>query len=98
MKFREILTPVGSILPAPDGMVRGEIPDILAVYPSTTPIVAGKIVVPLGNVAEGLRHTRKHAAKISHLNGGMSVEDYIFNVLRHFQTIYLQEDGSLLLI
>jgi hypothetical protein len=90
--------PLVELVPAPDGMVWGKIPDCIAVYPSTTPIVAGNIVVPLGNVAEGLRHTRKHAAKISHLNGGMSVEDYICNVLRHFQTIYLQEDGSLLLI
>ena len=79
-----------------DGQAWGAIPDCLAAYPGTTAIPAGEIVIPLGSLAEGYTHVReKHGHKIAHFHPGLSLESYLQNVLRHFQRIYLQTDGSL---
>jgi len=80
---------------SPDGMDWGRIPECLAPYPRVEPIHAGRVIVPIGNVAEGYNHVlRKHGRNIAGISG-MNVDQYLCDVLRHFQRIYLQRDGSL---
>jgi hypothetical protein len=87
------------LVDSPDGKPWGEIPDCLVPYPSTEEVKAGPIVVPLGDVGAGFVHVqRKHAGKIASVHNGMSVEDYLQSALGHYQEIYLQSDGSLVLL
>jgi hypothetical protein len=77
----------------------GATPDCLAPYPNTQTVYAGNIVVPVGNRSEDYTHViEKHATKIAGLHNGMSAGDYILNIFRHFQEIYRQADGSLVLL
>jgi len=74
----------------------GHIPVCLAIYPDTGETRAGPIVVSRGSPAEGFMHVyEKHRHKIAHFHPGLSVDAYLRNVLRHFQRVYLQSDGSL---
>ena len=85
----------GEFLEAPDGAEWGAIPDCLIPYPGTKEIPRGRIIVPKGNVAHGYIHvTKRHASKIQNVSG-MSVDAYLCDVLRNYQIIYLQADGSL---
>lgn len=87
------------VVPSPDGEPWGTVPDCLVPYPSTNEVQAGVIVVPVGDIGSGLEHVRrKHARKIADLHHGMSLEEYLQSALRHYQEIYLQSDGSLVLL
>jgi hypothetical protein len=91
--------PTIDLVISPDAEPWGMIPDCLVPFPGTEEIRAGAIVVPVGNVGAGIEHVRRrHARKIAELNGGMSVEEYLQSALRHYQEIYLQPDGSLVLL
>ena len=80
---------------SPDRQPWGAIPDCLAPFPRAGAIKAGRIVVPLGNIAEGYIHVvKRHGARISSISG-MSVEEYLCDVCRHHQAIYQQQDASL---
>lgn len=84
------------LVASPDHQPWGRIPDCLAPYPDGGVVPAGEIVLPVGNRAEGLNHVlEKHAQKIIQAHPGLSIEAYLQNVLRHFQRIYRQQDGSL---
>jgi hypothetical protein len=62
-------------------------------------VPAGTIIVAVGDIAEGYAHVqRKHAGNIAKLHNGASVGDYLQNVLRHYQEVYRQSDGSLVLL
>ena len=48
-----------------------------------------------GMLPKGFAHVvKRHAGKIASVSG-MSVEAYLCDVLRHYQAVYLQPDGSL---
>ena len=87
---------LSNLVECTDGSAWGRIPDCLAPYPDTGAVSAGEIVVPRGNIAEGFVHIiHKHEKKIAEFHPGVPIEAYLQNVLRHFQRIYRQRDGSL---
>ncbi len=91
--------PTIDLVISPDAEPWGTVPDCLVPYPGTDEIRAGVIVVPVGNVGSGFEHVRRrHAAKIAGLHGGMSVEEYLQSALRRYQEMYLQPDGSIVLL
>jgi hypothetical protein len=88
--------PVLELLESGDGDPWGRIPDSLAPYPRSEPIQGGEIIVPTGNPGEGFMHIRrKHERNISGLHPRLTLEEYLRDVLRHFQRAYLQPDGSI---
>jgi hypothetical protein len=55
--------------------------------------------VPAGNLGEGYTHVvEKHQLKIAHFHPRLSIWAYLRDVLRHFQRVYRQPDGSLWLL
>jgi hypothetical protein len=84
-----------SLVDSPDGLLWGAIPDCLAPYPRTDLIPAGPIIVPRGNIAEGYDHiVKKHGRKIADVANG-TIDAYLCDVLRRYQKVFLQPDGSL---
>jgi hypothetical protein len=87
------------LVTSPDRQPWGKIPDLLAPYPGAAQIPTGEIVVPAGNLAEGFTHVvERHQLKIAHFHPRLTIGAYVRDVLRHFQRVYRQPDGSLWLI
>ena len=87
-----VADPSVTLISSRDGAPWGVIPACLTTYPPA----GGEVVVPHGNAGEGYRHfAGKHGHKITHFHPGLTLETYLQNVLREFQRMYLQADGSL---
>ena len=87
------------LVASPDREPWRKIPDLLTPYPGSVPIPAGEIVVPAGSLAEGYTHVvERHQLKIAHFHPRLSTGAYLRDVLRHFQRVYRQPDGSLWLL
>lgn len=90
-------------MPTSDFQPWGRIPDWLTPFPRTDTIPAGEIIITVGTHSitvgthsEGFTHVeRRHGNNIRKLHPGLSLEDYLRDVSRHFQRAYLQDDGSI---
>ena len=91
--------PSFTLISSLDGAPWGVIPACLTTYPSPAEVAGGEVVIPHGNAGEGYLHfTGKHGHKITRFHPGLTPETYLQNVLRDFQRMYLQADGSLWLL